>query len=274
MMKNKSGFIISATSDIGEKIAIKFAQSGISTLYLHGRDKTHLTNIASECSKLGVKCSIFNYDLVDENQLQLMKDQLNNEILNETKLDYFVFCAGCCGDMDPIAFLRMEEDFLKVMKLNFLSCVDLFEFLIPKFSDNSSSIFITSTNTFIPLECGSAYSCSKCALKEYMESKALELGSKGIRVNSIAPGLVATKLHNQYFESEEELQEFFDKCKNEHPLGRIATVDGIANAALFLCSDLSNDITGTETVIDCGETLAIRDKPGSDSNSEYEEEFQ
>lgn len=270
MLKEKTCFIISATSDIGEAIAYKFAKAGVSILYLHGRNQFHLEKISNECSKYGSKCFIFNCDLCESSQVCKMKNQISQTMSNDKiNLDIFVFCAGGLGDMDPISFLRIEQDFLKIFQLNFLSCVDLFDFLTPKFSSNSSAVFITSTNTFVPLECGSSYCTSKCAFKEFMKSKAIELGIKGIRVNSIAPGIVETKLHNQYFENKEELVNFFDKCKKEHPLGRIATCDGIANTAMFLCSDLACDITGSETVIDCGETLTIKEKAGESSYSNY-----
>lgn len=269
MLKGKSCLILSATSDIGEAIAYKFAKSGVSTLYLHGRNEKNLEKITDECAKYSPKCVPFICDLCNSDQISKMKDDINKIITSE--LDIFIFCSGGLGDMDPISFLKIEQDFLKVMQLNFLSCVDLFEFIIPKLSSNSSAVFITSTNTFIPLECGSSYCTSKSALKEFMKSKAVELGIKGTRVNSIAPGIVETKMHDQYFENKEEIDEFFEKCKKEHPLGRIATCEGIANTAMFLCSDLACDITGSETVIDCGETLTIRDKNGDDENEEEED---
>lgn len=273
MLKGKSCLIISATSDIGEAIAYKFAKSGVSSLYLHGRDKKNLEKITTECSKHVSECFSFNCDLCDSDQISKMKSDINQLINSTNQIDTFIFCAGGLGDMDPISFLKIEQDFLRIMQLNFLSCVDLFEFITPKLSTNSSAVFITSTNTFIPLECGSSYCTSKSALKEFMKSKAIELGVKGIRVNSIAPGIVETKMHNQYFENKEEIEDFFEKCKKEHPLGRIATCEGIANAAMFLCSDLACDITGSEMVIDCGETLTIKDKNGDDDDdSNYEED--
>ena len=271
MIHGKSCLIISATSDIGEGILVKFIENGVKSVFIHGRNKSHLEKLSLECSKHNIYCKAYECDLCDKEQIKQLKNQISTE-LNDN-LDIFVFCAGSCGDMDPISFINMESDFSKVMQLNFSSCVDIFEFVIPYMSKNSSAVFITSTNTFVPLECGSAYCSSKCALKEYMLSKALELGERGIRVNTVAPGLVATKLHNPYFENQEELDTFFQKSSEEHPLGRIASIECVANSVMFLCSNLSSDITGTEMVIDCGETLAISQiKPDLNEEEEEEEE--
>ncbi|OHT10713.1 oxidoreductase, short chain dehydrogenase/reductase family protein [Tritrichomonas foetus] len=273
MLKGKNCVIIGATSDIGEAISLKFSQLEANILLIHGRNQANLSKIENDIISNGVKCKSFSGDLCNSEQINQLKDKIEETIKNDQILiDIFVFCPGCCGEMDPVGFIRMETDFLRVMQLNFTSCVDLFESFIPFFSSQSSAVFITSTNTFIPMECGSAYCSSKAALKEYMKNKAIELGPKGIRVNTVAPGLVETKFHNQYFESKEDFNAFFEKAKNEHPLGRIATSNGVANSVMFLCSDLSSEITGTELVIDCGESLSIPKIKNEESEEEEEEE--
>jgi enoyl-[acyl-carrier-protein] reductase (NADH) len=62
-------------------------------------------------------------------------------------------------------------------------------------------------------------------------------------------------MHDRYFDSADELRSFYIEKAREAPLGRIASVGGVANAALFLCSDLAADVTGTEVVVDCGASL-------------------
>ena len=120
---------------------------------------------------------------------------------------------------------------------------------------NGSIVFITSFNSFRPDGSYSAYCSSKAALTMFMKCAAIDLGKRGIRVNSVAPGLVDTPFHDKIFESKEQKEEVFQKTKSMNPNGRIPSADGIANAVLFLSSNLAEDITGHEQIVDCGGML-------------------
>lgn len=261
MLTGKTALIIGATADIGEAIVRKFADEKVGKLILHGRNTARLTQLA-KCFE-GIDVELITAELCNSTEFATLKAKLKEL----PKIDIFVYTPGICGEMDPIGFLRFN-DFTNVVWINFTACVELFETCILRMQSGSVAVFITSTNSRDALTCGSAYCTTKCSLKMYMQSKALELGPRGIRVNTVAPGLVGTKFHKPYFEKEAEMQEFFEENVTGHALGRIATVDGVANSVVFLCSDKSEYITGTEMIVDCGASLIL--STGSDSDEEEE----
>ena len=265
MLKNKNALVIGATSDFGESITRLFAANGVARMILSGRNTQHLSKISDNlknCTVETIQC-----DLSRSGSVAAFMQSLES-MLGSSKVDIFVYCPGTCGDMDPITYLRLEEDFMNVWNINFYCCVEIFEGIVDRMSEQGSAIFISSTNSFEPMECGSAYCTTKAALKEYMENKAVQLGKRNVRVNNVSPGMVETKFHDAYFESKEEEREFFEGLANNTPLGRLATVRGVSNSVLFLASDLSCDITGTEIVIDCGASLS---HPLNEVNEEEEE---
>jgi NAD(P)-dependent dehydrogenase (short-subunit alcohol dehydrogenase family) len=258
MLRGKRAMIVGATADLGAGIVSQFANSRVSKLILHGRDRDRLSTIAASALELGVSVIPLVADLSNPSELAALKCELRHILT--FPLDIFVYTPAILGDMNPTSFLKIEQDILLVFQVNFTACVELFQVAIAHFSGNSAAVFLTSTNAFEPLECGSAYCTSKCALSMFMKCSAIELGGKGTRVNAVAPGLVATKMHSHYFESDDELRQFFVKKAEQNPLGRLASVQGVANAVAFLCSDLARDITGTQMVVDCGATLYMQER--------------
>ena len=250
MLCGKTAVIIGATSDIGEGIVHKFVNWGVARFILHGRDAKHLRNIVDNLRSRRLDVTEIAADLLNQSDY----DNLKSKLQQIEEVDIFVYTPGFCGEMDPVGFIRFEADFLRVLHVNFTACAELFEICIPHLRSNASAVFISSTNSRDALACGSAYCTTKCAMKTLMNEKALELGDRGIRVNTVGPGLVATKMHEAYFD-DGELEEYLEHETAAHPLGRIASVEGVANAVAFLCSDRASDITGTEMTVDCGASL-------------------
>lgn len=247
----KSAIIIGATSDIGEEMISRLMKYNISNLIITGRDSNHLEKIAQKYQGKSTKIHKIEVDLSKEKNI--LEFEQKYKPFSDIKIDYYLFCPGTCGAMDQVSYLQMKYDISKVININFLSAVTTFEAISP--SSHCSAVFVSSTNSFHPLECGTGYCTTKAALSEYSKLKAKELLNSGVRVNSIAPGLIATKFHDNYFESKEELTAFFQEHVKTTVLGRLVSIDGVANTIEFLFSDLSKDVTGTQFVIDCGETL-------------------
>jgi len=248
-----NAIIFGSTSDIGTEICRKLAKNGHNRLIVHGRNKNSLSNLCKEMELINVECFPLLMDLDKTVDKSILLEQIKSTSIE--KINTYVYCPGMCGEMTPVSFLNLSKDVNVVMQLNFLSALETLETVEPFLAPQSSVIFISSTNSFIPMECGTSYCCSKAALTELSKAKAVQLGSKGIRVNAIAPGYVPTKFHEPYFNSEDELNEFFSECKDSTILGRLASCEGVANVACFLAGRESRDITGTQVVVDCGESI-------------------
>ena len=264
----KTAIIIGATSDIGEDTTKRFFDQKIGHLILTGRNEKNLKKLKEKYSNETTKCDAISIDFSTSEGISSFPAKMKE--IENPKIDFYLFCPGTCGEEDPVSYLRVKEDIMKVANVNLMSAIVTVESL--NFNENAALVFVSSTNSFHPLECGTGYCTTKAGLTEFAKSKAFELGSRGIRVNTVAPGLIATKFHDAYFDSKEEVEEFLKNHEEDTALGRNASIKGVGNTIEFLFSPLANDITGTQIVIDCGETLVEKADCGSDDDEEDEEE--
>jgi len=140
------------------------------------------------------------------------------------------------------------------MSINFTAPALLSAQLIKekKISKNSSIVFISSISGFVCVGGGnSMYSASKGAINGLMKNMALDLASKGIRVNSVNPGMVDTHIFDSGTITSEQLEE----DRKRYPLKRYGKPEEIAYAVIYLLSDASSWVTGSSLIIDGGFTL-------------------
>lgn len=221
---------------------------------------------AIECSKMGAKVVITGRNeerlqdtfdkLEGEGHIQIIAD-LNNEtdidkITSECPtLNGLVNNAGR-GKSKPVNFLKLE-DLQDVYQTNLFAVALLTKGLLKKkkLVKGSSIVFTSSISSYMTAAGLSIYASSKAAVCGYMRTCAIELGGKGIRSNAVLPGMVETKLINSGTYTDEDKQ----KDLTLYPLGRYGRSTDIAHAIIYLLSDASSWVTGTELVIDGGRSL-------------------
>lgn len=240
----------------GKTILVTGASSGI------GR------SVAIECSKLGAKIVLTARnperlyetvkDLSDNEEHQIIQADLSKAediqklLENLPSLNGAVLCAGK-GLTLPVQFSTREK-FDDVFDINFFAPVELVRMLIKKkkISKDSSIVLISSIGGPNVISPGNGiYGASKSALSTMMKFCALEYAGKNIRVNAICPGMVDTPLIHQSNLTEEQL----DENAQLYPLKRLGKPEDIAYAAIYLLSEASSWVTGTNLVIDGGITL-------------------
>lgn len=236
----------------GKTILITGASSGI------GRAT------AIECSKLGARCVITgrNAERLQEtlemmdgsNHVQIVANLTNAESMEQLvaelpELDGLVNNAGI-GYNKPIAFIK-QSDLDAMFDTNTFAPVMLTKLIAKKKKLNKgASIVFTSSIAAMRETMGNAvYSMTKSAITSFAKTCALELGDKGIRVNSVHPGMVETKLIHDGAVSEVDLQ---NDMQNNYPLKRYGRPDEIAWAIIYLLSDATAWVTGSQIVIDGG----------------------
>lgn len=239
---------------VGKTILVTGASSGIGQA------------IAVECSKLGatVICTARNEErlqqtlsmMAGEGHSYIVADMtetasIDNLVAQLPKLDGVSHNAGIGQTM--LTSFAKDEEVSRIMDVNVISVIHLQTRLLKtrRIAKNASIVFMSSVGAFI-LSLGNAfYGMTKAALVPYVKGLAHELGKKGVRVNSIHPGMVETALIKRGVIDTEA----FERDKQRYPLGRYGNPEDVAHLAAFLLSDASSWITGSQYVIDGGRTV-------------------
>lgn len=236
MLEGKTVIITGASRGIGKGIALKFAENGAFVCINYSSDETAAKKTLQLVKKISGQGMLYKADVSKPTDVKKMIKALLEKRKN---IDVLINNAGIYfrNSFEEIA----PETWDKVLSVNLTSCYNLCRVVIPYMKSQSKIIFISSQLAFKGSSHGSDYATSKAGMLGLMRSLALELAEKNINVNAVAPGTIDTDIIANY--SNESRQERM----NEIPLGRIGKPDDVANACLFLATDLSSYITG-ETI--------------------------
>lgn len=243
-LQGKTILVTGASSGIGKATAIECSKLG-STLVLTGRNEKALQETKEQLAGLDNNHSILVSDLADEKNCEDLVFRL-------PLLDGVVSNAGI-SKMLPLQFYSFEA-LDEVFRINCFSPMLLLKLLVKKKKlKNPSSVVFTASisgyNNVAPAN--GIYGTSKSALSTYMKYAALELAGKGIRCNAVHPGRINTPLISNRLLTEEDVA----KDVELYPLKRYGEPNDVAHAIIYLLSDASSWVTGTNLVIDGGRSL-------------------
>lgn len=246
LLEGKVALITGAARGIGEGIALKLAEHGaqIAFTYVSEGSAGKAEELTKKLAGLGVKAKSYrsNAGIFSE------CESLVSEVIQEFgSVDVCVNNAGISKDN---LLLRMTpEQWDDVININLKSVFNMTKQVIrPMMKAKGGSIINMSSVIGLMGNAGQgSYAASKAGILGFTKSVAKELGSRNVRCNAIAPGFVETDMTSYLKEGEQA-----DKYKAGIPLGRFGTADDIANATLFLASDLSAYITGQVISVDGG----------------------
>lgn len=237
-LKGKQILVTGASAGIGKGIAITCAKMGASVIIV-GRNQNRLDEVFTALGD-GNHQKI-NCDLTDYNSLKIAVKSLPT-------LNGVVHCAGIG---QRILCKQLTEDDIKhVMDINFEAPVLLQTELLKqkKINKGASIVFIASIASWSPSIGNSIYSASKGAIISYANCLSLELAPRLVRVNSISPAMVWTGLITKDVIDEEQLKE----DEKKYPLKRYGTPDDVANLVVYMLSDASTWMTGSNVKITGG----------------------
>lgn len=243
LLENKTALITGATRGIGKAIAEVFAQQGANIAFTYNSSVDAANKLETDLTTLGVKAKGYQSNAAKFDAAQ----ELAANVLEEFgTIDVLVNNAGITKDN---LLLRItEEDFDKVIEVNLKSVFNLTKAVIrPMVKQRGGSIINMSSVVGLKGNAGQAnYAASKAGILGFSKSVALELGSRNIRSNVIAPGFIETEMTGKLDEK------VVEAWRNEIPLKRGGTPQDIANACVFLASDMSSYITGQTLSVDGG----------------------
>lgn len=233
LLKHKSVLITGANSGIGKAVALLFAKEGADIAIIYHNDDNDARKVQQEISDMGRKAIIFSGNLADS---KFCKDTVEKTVKEFGTIDILVNNAGTQFPCDTIENLQ-EDNIRQTFDSNIIGMILLTKEVFPHLKQGSSIINTTSAVAYQGHEELIDYSATKGAIVSFTRSLALQSKPKGIRVNAVAPGPVATPLTEQTFgEKEEDL--------SKPPFERNASTEEIASSFLFLATDAAAQITG------------------------------
>ena len=243
LLENKTAIITGATRGIGRGIAVEFAKQGANVAFTYSSSVDAANALETELNALGIKAKGYQSNAAEFDTAQ----ELAKEILKEFgSIDVLVNNAGITKD--NLLMRISEDDFDKVIEVNLKSVFNMTKAVIrPMMKQRAGSIINMSSVVGLKGNAGqSNYAASKAGILGFSKSVALELGSRNIRSNVIAPGFIETEMTGKLDEA--TVQSWRDVI----PLKRGGSPEDIANACVFLASDMSSYITGQTLSVDGG----------------------
>lgn len=243
-------FIITgASSGIGAGAAEHLSKLN-TKLVLCGRNEQKLDEVAKRC--INPKCEAVVSVVGDVNLEECRKKIISETIEKFGKIDVLVNNAGL-GILGNVVDFKLE-DFDTIMNTNVRSVYHLTQLAIPHLVKTKGNIINISSVAGDKGGPGvSVYCMSKAALDHFTRTLALELGPRGVRVNSVNPGVVETNFFEATGMTPEAYKQFVARAESMYPLRRVADVNDVAQAISYLaCDQMSSMITGNFIYVDGG----------------------
>lgn len=258
-LEGKVALITGGSSGIGKASALLFAREGAKVAVL-GRTKTEVDRTVEEIRQAGGTALAVLADVSQPDQMQNAVQQIVGEWQT---IDVVFANAGINGVWAPLEEITPEE-WDTTLAINLKGTFLTVKYALPYLKKQGGSVIVNSSvnGTRIFSNTGAtAYSCSKAAQVAFTKMTALELARYKIRVNVICPGWIRTEIgDNTYRRNLDQVRypvEFHDGCRIPLTRGGPGTSEQVAQLILFLASDLSSHITGTEMWIDGAESLIM-----------------
>ena len=243
LLTGKTALVTGASKGIGRSIALKYAEQGANVAFTYLSSVEQGQALEAELNAKGVKAKGFRSDASDFAQAEKL---INDVIAEFGSLDILINNAGITQDT---LLLRMSAEMWdKVINVNLKSCFNTVKAVTKQMMKQKSGSIINMTSVVgLKGNAGQAnYAASKAGIIGFTKSVALELGSRGIRSNAVAPGFIETEMTAVL--DEKTVQSWRDAI----PLKRGGRPDDVADACVFLGSDMSTYITGQVIQVDGG----------------------
>lgn len=243
-LEGRNILVTGGSAGIGKAVSIACASSGANVVIV-GRNESRLDETFNSLSVSGGQ--IHKQVIADITQ----DDGIDGIASAVNAVDGLVHCAGI-NEMSVLKYINKAK-IDAMFDINYSAPLLLTKELYKKkkLVNNSSVVFISSISSTYATISNALYASTKGAINSLVRVLALELSVKRIRVNAISPGMIRTAMLHAYGHSDEDVEAMV----KDYPLGRLGLPEDVANAALFLLSNASAWITGSNLVVDGGATL-------------------
>jgi NAD(P)-dependent dehydrogenase (short-subunit alcohol dehydrogenase family) len=247
-LSGKTALITGGNSGIGLATAKLFLKNGARVI-ITGRDPATLEQARID---LGPDVLAIRSDAGKLSDIEALISQVTNHF---GKLD-ILFANAATGNASPSEFIT-EAQFDEMIAVNFKGIFFMIQKALPLLSNKSSVIVTTSISNHFGASNFGVYAACKAALRSLVQTLGVELMGRGIRVNAISPGPINTPGFGRWGVPQEVVQAVRAEFERKSPIKRFGDPDEVAKVALFLASDDSSYIVGSEVVVDGGMSLVL-----------------
>ena len=243
MLENKVALVTGAAKGIGRAIALRLAEEKATVIVNYNGSKERAEEVVKMITDMGGRAESYQCNVADDEACQTM---IRDIIKKYGHLDILVNNAGITRD--NLIMKMSEEEFQDVIQTNLAGVFNGIKFVTrPMMKQRQGHIINMASVSGIIGNMGQAnYSASKAGVIGLTKATAKELSSRGITVNAVAPGFIATEMTDKLSDAVKE-----EACKTI-PLGAFGTVEDVAEAVVFLASDRAKYITGQVLCVDGG----------------------
>ncbi|MET3479364.1 SDR family NAD(P)-dependent oxidoreductase [Variovorax atrisoli] len=255
-LEDKVVLITGPAKGMGRAVTLAFAREG-AKLVLAGRDTAAIEPVSAEARALGVAAVVVPCDLTKGEQTQALAAHALEAF---GRIDVLVNVAGGSGPIGKTGWETSSEEFDEIVQLNMTGCFNTMRAVLPSMIERRSGKVVNVGGTFgMRGRAGRmAYSASKWGLRGITKSFALEAGPYGINVNCVAPGMVDGPRFREKVCADMArklgitLEEAMTRHAADYALRRVSSDTDVANACLFMASEVSRQITGVDLPVDGG----------------------
>ncbi len=255
-LKGKVAVITGPAKGMGRAVTLAFAAEGVN-LALAGRDTAAIEPVAAEARALGVAAIVVPCNLTDSAQTTALSQATLRDF---GRIDILVNVAGGSGPIGKTGWETTPEEFDDIVQLNMKGCFNTMRAVLPAMIAQKGGKVINVGGTFgMRGRAGRmAYSASKWGLRGITKSFALEAGPHNININCVAPGMVdgprfrEKVCANMARQLGITLEQAMERHAADYAMRRVTVDADVANACLFLASDVSRQITGADLPVDGG----------------------
>lgn len=242
-LHGKVALVTGGSRGIGRAVALRLAGQGAEVLLTYVRHRTKADEVVREINAQGGRCQALRANLADVASIHTLVDELRE---HHPRLDILVANAAS-GVLRPVGDLQARHwDW--AVNINARALLLLSQLTLPLLRPGSRIVAISSIGAVRAIPNYTVVGASKGALESLVRHLAVELGPRGITVNTVSAGVVRTDALEKFPNKEEILSAALART----PLGRLTMPEDVANLVLFLCSDLASMVHGQTLVVDGG----------------------
>jgi len=245
-LQGKIALVTGSSRGIGKAIALRLAENGVDLVVNYVRHRRDAEDTAALIEAKGARCQVVKANVANDEDVRQMFELIKEEY---GRLDFLISNAAS-GVLKPAMELDSRH-WNWAMDINARSLLTLAQQALPLMPQGGRIMAVSSLGAVRAVENYTAVGASKAALESLVRHLAVELGPKGILVNTISAGAVDTEALKKF----PNRQQILGTALARTPIGRLTTPDDVADVALFLCSHLADMIHGQTLVVDGGYSI-------------------